>query len=93
MNKFDTLYDELVEICDKIRLYYDIDKIKSHSVYIWTKDSSENVDDGENVFDICINNLQFYTEHRILEEAKPIIKEIQIKLKEIENFNLTSLNK
>jgi hypothetical protein len=86
MNKYDIAYDELVEICEKIRQYYDIDKIKSYSVYIWTKDSSEDVFDGDNVFDILADRLQFYVEHEIIDEAKPIIEEIQMKLKEIEKL-------
>lgn len=86
MDKYDVLYKELVEICNKIRQYYDIDKIKSYSVYIWTKDSSEDICNGENVFDILADKFQFYTEHEIIDEAKPIIKEIQVKLQEIEKL-------
>ena len=47
MDKFHLLYNELIQISKEILPYYSIDKIKSYSVYIWTKG-----EDGENVFDI-----------------------------------------
>ena len=81
-------YKELTGIVDEIRPYYDVDKIKSYSVYIWTKDNpnADNEDDmyGQNVFDICGDELIFYIkDHVIIEEAKPIIEKIQAKLREI----------
>ena len=81
-------YRELTRIVDEIRVYYDVDKIKRDSVYIWTKDNpnADNEDDrrGQNVFDICEDELIFYVEdHEVIEEAKPAIKKIQAKLKEI----------
>ena len=81
-------YKELVGIVDEIRTYYDVDKIKSYSVYIWTKDNpnADSEDDryGQNVFDICEDELIFYVEdHEIIEEAKPVIEKIQAKLREI----------
>lgn len=80
MNQFDTLYNELVQISNEIKLYYDIDKIKPYTVYIWTKG-----EDGVNVFDILADEIVFYVKNHILiEEVKPIIKKIQLKLKEIE---------
>lgn len=88
MSEFDIAYKELTDICKKLKKYYDIDKIKSYSVYVWTKDSSENNFDGENVFDILSDELVFYTEHEVIEESKTIIKEIQEKLKEIEKLIL-----
>lgn len=78
MNKFDKLYNELRQISKEILPYYDIDKIKSYSVYIWTKG-----DDSENVFDIQADRIVFYEEHEIIKEAKPIIAMMQEKLKEI----------
>lgn len=82
LNKFDLLYDELVQISKEILPYYDIDKTKSYSVYIWTKDNID--EDGDNVFDILEDEVVFYVkDHIIIEEAKPIIKRIQLKLKEI----------
>ena len=79
MDKFNFLYNELTEISKGILQYYDIDKIKPYSVYIWTKD-----EDSKNVFDICDDEIVFYVkDHKILEEAKPIIEQIQLKLKEI----------
>lgn len=81
MDKFNFLYKELVEISEDIKVYYDIDKIKSYSVSIWTKN-----EDGENVFDICADEIIFYVKnHTIIEKAKPIIEKIQLKLKEIEH--------
>lgn len=84
-NEFMQLYNELVQIADEIRPYYDIDKVKWYSVYIWTKESEVDDDDwGENVFDIQEDEIVFYVkDHVIIEEAKPIIKKIQAKLKEL----------
>lgn len=79
MDSFNLLYQELAEISEEIRPYYDIDKVKPNSVYIWTKG-----DNGENVFDILESEITIYvTSHQVIEEAKPIIKRIQAKLKEI----------
>ena len=82
------LYKELTEAVDEIRPYYDVDKVKRGSVYIWTKDNPDsfNEDDrwGQNVFDIQEDELVFYAkDHVIIEEAKPIIEKIQAKLREI----------
>jgi hypothetical protein len=83
LDKFDLLYDELTQISNEILPYYDIDKIKSYSVYIWTKGDDKD-DNGENVFDICEDEIVLYVkDHKIMEEAKPIIEKIQSKLKEI----------
>ena len=84
-NEFMQLYNELVQIVDEIRPYYDIDKVKWYSVYIWTKESEVDDNDwGENVFDIQEDEIVFYVkDHVIIEEAKPIIKKIQAKLKKL----------
>lgn len=75
------LYDELVEIVEEIRPYYNIDKIKTYSVYVLTKEDN----DGYNVFDIEADRIEFYDKnHTIIEDALPIITKIQHKLKEIE---------
>jgi hypothetical protein len=84
------LYGELSCIAGEIKPYYDIDKVKSYSVYVWTKGNpnADNEDDkyGRNVFDICEDELIFYVEdHVVIEEAKPIIEKIQAKLREIAN--------
>ena len=82
-NKSTQLYNELVALTDELRPYYDIDKVKSYSVYVWTKDGGSS-DSGENVFDIQANEILFYNKnHTIIEEAAPLIEKIQNKLKEL----------
>jgi hypothetical protein len=79
-DKFYKLYDELVEVAHKIDPYYDIDKIKPYSVYIWTKSDFC----GENVFDIEADKIVYYVQDHVIPiDVMPIIKEIQAKLKEI----------
>lgn len=82
MKDFNILYKELVQITKQLEPYYDVDKIKPYAIYIWTKGEY-----GENVFDILTDRVGFYVkEHKIIEEAKPIITEIQFKLKEMEQY-------
>lgn len=84
------LYDELWNLAHELQPWFDIDKVKPYSVYVWTK--SEDINDpdypfGENVFDIFEDHLQFYQcNHcwRLPNEVMPIIKKIQEKLHEIE---------
>lgn len=92
MNKYerdDLLYEELVQAANEIIPYYDIDKIKSYSVYIWTKgneDADINTEEywGSNVFDIQEDRIVFYVkDHIIPEEVMPIIQNIQSKIKAI----------
>ena len=80
------LYEELLEVSKELLTYYDIDKIKTYSVYVWSK---EELDDfGENLFDIGANEIVFYNkEHKIIKDALPIIEKIQCKLQEIEKLN------
>ena len=80
------LYEELLEISKELLSYYDIDKVKTYSVYVWSK---EELDDfGENLFDIRANEIVFYSkEHKIIKDALPIIEKIQCKLQEIEKLN------
>lgn len=76
------LYEELVLIVEELRHYYDIDKIKSYSVYVWSKEGYD--DFGRNVFDIEEDSIVFYDkEHEIIKDTLPIIKKIQSKLREI----------
>ena len=83
---FSKLYDELVLISKEIQPYYEIDKIKPYSVYIWTKGDPEEYT-SENVFDITADEIIFYNKrHQILDEAIPVIKKIQSKLKQIEEI-------
>jgi len=80
MSKFDELYNELEEVTKELLLYYDVDKVKPYSVYIWTKGEY-----GENVFDIEADEIVFYVkDYVIIEETKPIIEKIQSVLKDIE---------
>lgn len=67
---------------DKLRPYYDIDKVKHNSVCVWTKESDDTVY-TENVFDITKNDIIFYNKkHVIPDGAMPIIREIQTILME-----------
>lgn len=85
----DLLYEELCQAVNEIIPYYDIDKIKPYSVYIWTKgneDADVNTNEywGENVFDIMEDEIVFYVEdHIIPEKVMPIIQNIQSKIKAI----------
>lgn len=73
---YDLYYQLLCEKVDKLRPYYDIDKIKSYGVFVWNK--ADNLDNQDNVFDIMGDKIVFYTDdHTIIEEAKPIIEDIQ----------------
>ena len=86
-DKYYELYNELVQVSNEILPYYDIDKIKPYSVYVWTKNDSYE-DDGENLFDIEEDKICFYNKrHVIPEEVKPIIEKIQMKLKEISEYS------
>ena len=84
-NKFNQLYEELIQSAYELLPYYDIDKIKYYSVYVWSKETTD--DFGENLFDIESNDIIFYNkEHKILKDALPTIEKIQAKLKEIDDF-------
>lgn len=77
----DEFYMELHKAVDQIRPYYDIDKIKPYSVYIWTKDTGDDLED--NVFDIMKDRIVFYDENHVIpDEVMPIIRNIQSKLME-----------
>lgn len=81
--KFQQLYEQLRLCADGLRQYYDVGKIKTYSVYIWTK-PAEDTGEHANVFDIQADAIMMYDKnHKIPEEAKPIIKNIQAKLQEI----------
>ena len=72
--------EKLRELIKELELYYDIDKVKSWAVFVWTK-SDNDYDLGENLFDICKDEIIFYNkEHKIPEEVIPIIKRIQQEL-------------
>lgn len=82
-DRFYELYNELVQVSNEILPYYDIDKVKPYSVYIWTKDDNYETY-GENLFDIEEDKICFYNKNHVIpEEVKPIIEKIQMKLKEI----------
>lgn len=77
------IYDELYRLVQELKPYYNIDKVKPYSVYVWTKDTETGW--GTNVFDIEKNEIVFYDKnHKIIEEAKPIIEKIQFKLRELD---------
>lgn len=83
--------NELWELADKLRPWFDIDKVKPYAIYVWTKDDPNNEDNpfGTNVFDIYADCLQFYSYGKpwqIPSEALTIIHKIQEKLKEIERY-------
>ena len=82
----DEFYMELHKAVDQIRPYYDIDKIKPYSVYIWTKDRMGDdglIIYGDNVFDIQKDRIVFYDENHVIPEGvMPIIRNIQSKLME-----------
>ena len=86
-SRLDTLYVELCAISRELNEWYSVDKVKTFGVYVWTK--LENEDDDYNVFDIYVDDVEMYDdEHRILEEAEPIINRIQAKLEEIYEVRL-----
>lgn len=87
-DKFVKLYEELENIVDEELIpYYGVDKIKWYSVYVWTHDSYVGAYDGENVFDIMKDEIVYYKkDHVISEEAKSIIKKIQMKLQELDRY-------
>lgn len=75
-------FDKLIKIADELRPYYDIDKIKPWSVYVWSK--STPTSEGDNIFDITKNKIICYgnfKEENIVSESLPIIKKIQEYLK------------
>lgn len=71
-------YEKLQEAVQALRPYYDIDKIKPWSVYVWTKNALN--EDGENIFDIELDRIVCYgnfKETDIIPETLPIIANIQ----------------
>jgi hypothetical protein len=61
VDKYYVLYNELEQISNEILPYYDINKIKSYSVYIWTKGKY-----GKNVFDIEKDEIIFYIKDYVI---------------------------
>lgn len=85
MENRDEFYKELYNAVEEIRPYYDVDKVKPYSVYIWTKEKEDCKVDyffyGENVFDIMKDEIVFYNENHVIpDEVMPIIRNIQSKL-------------
>lgn len=87
MNKedyYNWYYEELCKKVDKLRPYYDIDKTKCYGVYVWNK--ADNLDEQYNIFDIYADEITFWTDdHTIIEDAKPIIEDIQKFIKKYYN--------
>ena len=82
------LYHELWESAHEISPWYDVDKVKWYSVYIWTKDSEEKPFGGQNVFDILADEICYYVDdHVIPDEAWPVIRRIQEKLREMDGWS------
>lgn len=84
---YDELMNEIRALANSLSPWFDIDKIKSYGVYVWTKDTDDEVLDGENVFDIFPDCIRFYRHDNMYDisaEAMPVIMDIQKKLKEIE---------
>lgn len=91
MDIFNQKYNELFEISKELLPYYEVDKIKPYSVYVWSKEECDDL--GENLFDIESNKIVFYNnQHKIIEESLPIIARIQDKLKEIEELSKKKIN-
>lgn len=83
-DKYMEYYNKLVELVKPLYRWYDIDKVKSYGVFVWTKNALEN--EGWNVFDINDNGIYFYNEKEYNEcdipvGAFPVIREIQNYLK------------
>ena len=80
--EYNKWWNELWELSRKLLPYYDVDKVKDWSVFVYTKNSEG--DYGDNVFDINYDGIYFYDKnHKIIEEAKPIIEKILNKFKEV----------
>lgn len=80
--RFDARYKKLVKACEPLMAFYDIDKVKTYSVYVWTKGDS-----GRNVFDIYKNKIVYYGEkHEIPKGQSPHIEKIQKELKRMSRF-------
>lgn len=78
------LHMEIWELGKELSQWYDIDKVKFDSVYIWT---NANDDTDMNVFDIGVDEIYYYVnDHVIPDEAWPGIRKIQAKLREIQNY-------
>lgn len=73
VNDYYNYYEKINQKSKDLLPYYDVDKVKPYSIYVWTK--GEN---GMNVFDIEEYEIYMYEEnHEINPEALPIIKELQ----------------
>lgn len=54
------MYDELWALSHELTPWFDIDKVKPYSVYVWTKDTDRpDFVHGENVFDIFHDRLTY----------------------------------
>lgn len=84
--QYDLLYKELCESVIELKPYYDIDKIKPYSVYVWSKtDSAE--DWGVNLFDICEDKIIYYVDrYTIPDEVVPIIEKVQQKVRKLSSI-------
>lgn len=97
------MYDDLRRLADELETWFDVDKVKPYGVYVWNRPSEEDLkhpncpydEFGENVFDIFADHLQFYHSSwpwRLPNEAMPVIKKIQEKLVEIDEYCKGTIN-
>ena len=81
LHNYCDVYDDLVRTASKIRSFYDVNNIRWDSVYLGLKTNWW----PRNILCITADDVIFYDDnHTIIEESKPIIREIQSKLKEID---------
>ena len=87
MNKWENLYDKLCETAHKLDEWFNVDKVKTYGVYVWSKnEGADGLAGTSNIFDIYEDGIKWWTEfpehYPIPEEAKPIIEKIQVMIKE-----------
>ena len=84
-SKYSQLCDELKEIAGELKCYYIVNNVKPYAVYVYaTASQKSNWPWGDDLFDILPEKIIYHDEeHKILDEAFPIVQKIQAKLCEI----------